>query len=194
MFDQAGLMALTTRKFVSLICGMFALFLSGFSAPAQTTNGAEKSPTPVAETIIVKEVDHAGLAALLKRDNGRPLLVNFWATWCEPCRDEFPDLIKIDSEYRAQGLDFITVSLDDFSEIKTEVPKFLQQMGANMPAYLLNVADPEPSIKAVDPNWGGALPATVLYDKQGKIAFTHFGRIKPTELRAAIDKLVGRKQ
>ena len=181
-------------KFVFLICGVIALCLSAFSAPAQSTNGAEKAPKAVAETIIVKEVDHAGLAALLKRDNGRPLLVNFWATWCEPCRDEFPDLIKIDSDYRPRGLDFITVSLDDFSEIKTEVPKFLQQMGANMPAYLLNVADPEPSIKTVDPNWGGALPATVLYDKDGKIVFKHFGRIKATELRDAIDKLVGRKQ
>ena len=180
----------TPRKFVFLICGVMALFLSAFSAPAQSTNGAEKAPKAAAETIIVKEVDQAGLAALLKRDNGRPLLVNFWATWCEPCRDEFPDLIKIDSDYRSQGLDFITVSLDDFSEIKTEVPKFLQQMGANMPAYLLNVADPEPSIKAVDPNWGGALPATVLYDKDGKLVFKHFGRIKPAELRAAIQKLI----
>ena len=185
-------MTATPRKFVSLVCGVIALFLSGFSAPAQSTNGAEKSPKAVAETIIVKDVDQAGLTALLKRDNGRPLLVNFWATWCEPCRDEFPDLIKIDSEYRPLGLDFITVSLDDFSEIKTEVPKFLKQMGANMPAYLLNVADPEPSIKAVDPNWGGALPATVLYDKHGKIVFKHFGRIKPEPLRAAIEKIVSK--
>ena len=123
---------------------------------------------------------------------GKLLLVNFWATWCEPCRDEFPDLIKIDSEYRAQGLDFITVSLDDVSEIKTEVPKFLQQMRATMPAYLLNVSDPEPSIKAVDPSWGGALPATVLYDKNGQIVFKHFGRIKPEQLRAAIEKLVSK--
>ena len=182
----------TPQKFVSLACGVIALFLSGFSAPAQSTKGTEKSLKPVAEAIIVKDVDQAGLTALLKRDNGRPLLVNFWATWCEPCRDEFPDLIKIDSEYRGQGLDFITVSLDDFSEIKTEVPKFLQQMGANMPAYLLNVADPEPSIKAVDPNWGGALPATVLYDKHGKIVFKHFGRIKPEPLRAAIEKIVSK--
>ena len=187
-------MTVTSRQFVSLICGLLAVVLSGFSAPAQSTNGAEKSSRPVGEIITVKDVDQAGLAALLKRENGRPLLVNFWATWCDPCRDEFPDLVKIDSEYRAQGLDFITVSLDDVSEIKTEVPKFLQQMRATMPAYLLNVADPEPSIKAIDPTWGGALPATVLYDKNGQIVFKHFGRIKPTELRAAVDKLVGTKQ
>ncbi len=185
-------MTTTPRQFVSLICGVLALMLSGFPTSAQSTNGAEKSPKPAAETITVKDVDHAGLAALLKRENGRPLLVNFWATWCEPCRDEFPDLIKIDSEYRVQGLDFITVSLDDISEIKTDVPKFLQQMQATMPAYLLNVADPEPSIKTVDPSWGGALPATVLYDKNGQIVFKHFGRIKPEPLRAAIEKILSK--
>jgi len=178
------------RKFVSLVCGVIALFLSGFSAPAQSINGAEKSPKPVAETIIVKDVDHAGLAALLKREKARPLLVNFWATWCEPCRDEFPDLVKIDAEYRPKGLEFITVSLDDVTEIKAGVPGFLRQMGATMPAYLLNVVDPEPSIRAVDPNWGGALPATVLYDKNGTIVFKHFGRIKTEPLRAAIEKLI----
>ena len=64
---------------------------------------------------------------MLKRDNARPLLVNFWATWCDPCREEFPDLVKIDADFRRKGLDFITVSLDDLSEIKTEVPKFLRR-------------------------------------------------------------------
>ncbi|HEY5883071.1 MAG TPA: TlpA disulfide reductase family protein [Pyrinomonadaceae bacterium] len=187
-------MTLTPRQSVSLICGVLVLLVSGFSALAQSTNGAEKSPKAAAATITVKDVDHAGLAALLKRQNGRPLLVNLWATWCEPCRDEFPDLVKIDAEYRPKGLDFITVSLDDITEIKGGVPSFLQEMGATMPAYLLNVVDPEPSIRAVDPNWGGALPATVLYDKDGRIVFKHFGRIKPAELRAAVQKALGSSQ
>lgn len=187
-------MMITRRQFVFLTLGMVAVLLSGFSALAQSVNGAEKPAKTATEAITVKEVDHAGLSTLLKRENARPLLVNFWATWCEPCRDEFPDLVEIDAEYRSQGLEFIVVSLDDISEIKTEVPKFLQQMGATMPSYLLNVADPEPSIKAVDPNWGGALPATILYDKNGQVVFKHFGRIKPDELRAAIKKLVSSKQ
>ena len=183
-------MIIPRRQFILLTLGAVLLLLSGFPASAQTTNGAGKPAKAVPEAITVKEIDHAGLAALLKRENGRPLLVNFWATWCEPCRDEFPDLIKIDAEYRAQGLDFIAVSLDDIGEIKTEVPRFLQEMGATMPSYLLNVVDPEPSIKSVDPNWSGALPATVLYDKNGQIVFKHFGRIKTAELRAAIQKVM----
>jgi len=134
------------------------------------------------------------LGPLLKPGNGRPLLVNYWATWCDPCREEFPDLVKIDTDYRTKGLDTIAISLDDLAELKAEVPKFLQLMKVRMPVYLLNVADPEPSIKMVDPTWGGALPATFLYDSRGEMVYKKFGRFDTAELRTAIDKLVGSSQ
>jgi thiol-disulfide isomerase/thioredoxin len=151
--------------------------------------------TPVAPAEI-QVIDLEGLKKLLQRDpkDARPLLVNFWATWCDPCREEFPDLVKIDADYGAKKLNFVTVSLDDVSEISTEVPKFLKEMKATMPTVLLNVNDPEPAIKSVDAGWDGQLPATFLYDKDGKVVFRHFGKIKPDELRAAIDKEVNRKQ
>ena len=171
-----------------------SLLLSSFAAPAQKrTAGAAKprrqaSPAPPP---VVSEINTEGLIALLKRDSDKPLLVNFWATWCDPCRDEFPDLVKIDSDYRRLGLDFVTVSLDDPPDIKTKVPQFLQQMKATMPAYLLNASDPEPAITAVDPKGQGDLPATVLYTTGGQIAFKHFGRVNPGELRLAIQKVIG---
>ena len=118
------------------------------------------------------------------------MLVNFWATFCDPCRDEFPDLVKIDKDYRPHALEFVTVSLDDMSEIKTEVPKFLGSMKANMPAYLLNATDPEPAINLVDPRWRGDLPATFLYNEKGEIVYKHIGRVNPVELREAIEKVV----
>jgi len=149
---------------------------------------------PIAAEIQV--IDLEGLKKLLQRgpNDARPLLVNFWATWCDPCREEFPDLVKIDEDYRAKNLSFMTVSLDDVADLKTEVPKFLKDMKATMPTVLLNVNDPEPAIKAVDAGWDGQLPATFLYDKDGKVVFRHFGKINATELRAAIDKIVGSKQ
>lgn len=70
----------------------------------------------------------------------------------------------------------------------------MKEMRASMPVVLLNVSDPEPAIKAIDIAWDGQLPATFLYDKDGKVVFKHFGRINPDELRAAIDKTVGSKQ
>jgi thiol-disulfide isomerase/thioredoxin len=144
---------------------------------------------------VVREIDLEGLKKLLQRggEQARPLLVNFWATWCDPCREEFPDLVQIDKDYKARGLEFITVSLDDAGEIKTVVPQFLRQMRSTMPAYLLNVADPEPAIKFVDEAWGGGLPATYLYDAQGQVVFKHMGRVKPEELRKAIETVTSDK-
>src|SRR6266851_9115902 len=144
------------------------LLLTSFAAPAQTQKSrAAKPPSAVRASLpAVTEIDTDALKALLKRGSQRPLLVNFWATWCDPCRDEFPDLVKIDQDYRSKGLDFIAISLDDAADIKTAVPEFLQQVKATMPIYLLNVSDPEPAIIAVDKEWGGALPATFLYDAQ----------------------------
>ena len=144
----------------------------------------------------VREINLDGLKKIIQRDpkDPRPLLINFWATWCDPCREEFPDLVKVDSDYRSKGLNFVAVSLDDITDIKTAVPKFLNEMKATMPVVLLNVNDPEPAIKAVDDHWDGQLPATFLYDKEGKVIFRHFGKIKPDELRAVLDKVVVSKQ
>ncbi|HUQ32650.1 MAG TPA: TlpA disulfide reductase family protein [Pyrinomonadaceae bacterium] len=149
-----------------------------------------------APSLLVRELDLEGLKKLLRRVGGaaRPLLVNFWATWCDPCRDEFPDLVQINKDYKTRGLEFVTVSLDDQSDIKTGVPQFLRQMRATMPAYLLNVPDPEPAIKWVDSEWGGGLPATYLYDARGQVVFKHMGRVNAAELRAAIEKLANGKR
>jgi thiol-disulfide isomerase/thioredoxin len=175
-----------TRAFVSLV--LFICIVS-FAAPAQKRQRGRvakpRQPVPV-----VSAIDAEKLKSLLTEQRQRPLLVNFWATWCDPCRDEFPDLVKIDSEYRPNSLDFVTISLDELSDIGTSVPKFLESMKATMPAYLLNVNDPEPAINMVDPKWQGDLPATFLYNAKGEVVYRHFGRVNATELRAAIDKLV----
>ena len=174
-----------------LVCLLLAFaFLASIGSPAQT-NGVGAQPSTE-----IRQIDLDGLKTMLQRDgkDARPLLVNFWATWCDPCREEFPDLVKLDSDYGAKKINFVAISLDDVTDLKTTVPQFLQEMKATMPVVLLNVNDPEPAIKMVDAAWDGQLPATFLYDKDGKVVFKHFGRINATELRAAIDKAVGSKQ
>src|SRR5207244_9251710 len=159
------------------------LLLTSFAAPAQTQKSRAAKPSSAVRASLpaVTEIDTDALKALLKRESHRPLLVNFWATWCDPCRDEFPDLVKVDEDYRGKGLNFVAVSLDDVTDIKSAVPKFLKEMKATMRVVLLNVNDPEPAIKLIDATWDGQLPATFLYDKEGKVICRDFGRIKHDE-------------
>lgn len=191
------------RRFIIFGSALTLFLVVSFASFAQKEPGKTTDERkPVSSNIVVgydptavREIDLEGLKRLLQRDpkDTRPLLVNFWATWCDSCRDEFPDLVKINNDYRAKGLNFVAVSLDDVAEIKTEVPKFLKSMNATMPNVLLNINDPEPAIHLIDPNWQGDMPATFLYDKEGKVVFKHFGRIKPDELRAALDKVMSGK-
>ncbi len=189
-----------------LFCSAFELWrASAFSA---TTQGARAATTAAAGSKrapqqrkrrlplpVVQEINAEGLKKILQRSGSapRPLLINFWATWCTPCREEFPDLVRIDNDYRARNLDFIIVSLDDPAEIKTTVPRFLQQMRARMPAYLLNEMEPNAAINAVDPEWAGGMPATFLLDTSGKVVYKHLGPIKPEELRREIEKVMSEK-
>ena len=174
------------RRSIAFVLLVSCVLLASLAAPAQKKkNGAAKAPK-----IVVTPIDNDALKNLLTQQRQHPLLVNFWATFCDPCRDEFPDLVKIDKDFRPQSLEFVTVSLDDMSDINTTVPEFLGSMKATMPAYLLNVSDPEPAINLVDMAWRGDLPATYLYNEKGEIVFKHIGRVKPDELRSAIEKLV----
>ena len=163
------------------------IMLLNLAVPAQRKSGrSAKTQKP----IVVNAIDLEALKGLIGQPRQHPLLVNFWATYCDPCREEFPDLVKIDRDYRPQALEFVTISLDDVTDIKTGVPKFLGEMKATMPAYLLDVPDPEPAIDLVDPRWQGSLPATFLYNEKGEMVYSKIGRVKTAELRAEIEKVI----
>jgi len=137
----------------------------------------------------VAQIDDFALKNLLNREGetAKPLLINFWATWCDPCREEFPDLVKIDIQYKGK-IDFITVSLDDLAEINRDVPKFLAQMKAEMPAYLLKTASEETAIAAVSKEWQGGLPFTILFNGKGEILYSRQGKVKLDVLLLEIEK------
>ena len=149
-------------------------------------------PTPNINLPKVTQIDEIGLKNAVK-PNGKPMLVNFWATWCDPCREEFPDLVKIDAEYKGK-IDFITISLDDLAEIGRDVPKFLSDMKAEMPAYLLKVADEGAVIASITKNWQGGLPFTILYNEKGEATYFKQSKIKPDILRSEIDKLLPKQE
>ena len=157
--------------------------LLALAASAQTLK-----PVAPAAAAKVTQIDAEGLKKLLK-PNGKPLLVNFWATWCDPCRDEFPDLVKIDAEYKGR-IDFLTVSLDDVEDKDTAVPKFLAEMKAEMPVYLLITPDEGAAILSVNKDWTGGLPFTILYNEKGEQAYFRQGKIRVDILKEALTKTV----
>jgi thiol-disulfide isomerase/thioredoxin len=159
-------------------------------------SSSKPSAVAAAQSPKITEIKETELKSLLAAGDSRarPLLVNFWATWCVPCREEFPDLVKIRSQYATDQLDFVVISLDDASDISKAVPEFLGEVHATaLPSYLLNADDEDAAIKLVDPAWSGELPATFLYDRAGRVVFKHMGAIKPDELRAAIEQTLSAK-
>ncbi|MBL8181689.1 MAG: TlpA family protein disulfide reductase [Blastocatellia bacterium] len=142
--------------------------------------------TAFAQAPVVTKIDNAQLATLLK-PNGKPLVVNFWATWCEPCREEFPDLVKLDALYKGKA-DLITITLDDLAEINGDVPKFLNEMKSTIPTYLLHTNDQDAAITMVSKDWAGNLPLTMVYDANGKIVYQRNGKFRYETLKENIDR------
>ena len=137
----------------------------------------------------VTQIDDAKIKQLLK-PAGAPLLVNFWATWCGPCREEFPDLVKIETEYRDK-IDFFTVSLDFVEDMNTAVPAFLGEMKAEMPTYLLISADENALVSSISKEWNGGLPFTILYNEKGEVTYSRQGKVDPETFRVEIEKTLG---
>lgn len=122
---------------------------------------------------------------LIAESRGKVLLLDFWATWCAPCREEMPLLVALHRKYEAKGLRLITVSADE-EEDRAAALKFLQQHKVSPPAYLKKVADDDRFISFVDKNWSGALPALFLYDRQGRLVKSFIGEADMKAVEKAI--------
>lgn len=174
-----------TRSFFRTKTGVCLLFVLTLSIAAHAQPKAKPTPKPA---IKVKQVNEVSFRDLLV-PNGKPLLINFWATWCDPCREEFPELVQLDKEYK-ERIDFITVSLDDVEDIATTVPRFLSSMKAEMPAYLLKTNDESGVITSISKDWRGGMPFTALYSPDGKLAYFREGKIVLETVRTELNKLL----
>jgi len=157
-------------------------------APVQEVSAAGQTGSGKQVNVTTIKVDDESVKPLLV-PRGKPLLVNFWATWCEPCRQEFPELVEIDRDYEGK-IDFILISLDDPVEIDRDVAKFLGEMGSTMTSYLLRTDDETAVIGAISDTWQGGLPFTALYDIDGKVRHARQGKIRVPIVRAMIDQLL----
>ncbi len=144
--------------------------------------------------VTLEEIDVNGVRDLIRNTSSNKLrLINIWATWCGPCKTEFPDLVIIDRMYRGRDFEFITISADK-QQRKDDALKFLKSQQASNKNYIFNDDDVYKLIEAVDPDWRGALPFTILIEPGGKIVYKKQDMIDPYEMKKLIveNKYIGR--
>jgi thiol-disulfide isomerase/thioredoxin len=134
-------------------------------------------------------VDEAGFQKLVQSHKGKVVLYDFWATWCGSCRAELPELVLLERRLRARGLQVVTISADDRKH-QAAAGKFIQMFDVQGSAYLKQASDEDRFIDAIDPKWGGALPALFLYDRAGHKVRSFIGETDMATLERAIQKLL----
>jgi len=146
------------------------------------------APAPV-------RVDIAELPAIMaavKAPGAQAVLVNVWATWCEPCREEMPDLVRFYRDHRADGLRLVLISADDDDQ-RDEVARVLGALSFDGPAFIKRGNDMT-FIDALDPGWKGALPATFLFDGHGGKKRSWLGSVTYDDLRTRVSGLLKRRK
>jgi len=154
--------------------------------PALLAAAALAAPLAGAE---LKPLDQAGYARLVAAAKGKVVLVNFWATYCAPCRKEMPQLVALEARWRARGFQLLIISADE-PEQAAAARQFLDGIKAPASSYIKRADDDDKFINAIDPQWSGALPATFLYDRQGRKVRSFFGELDLQALSAAVGKLL----
>ena len=134
-------------------------------------------------------LDEAGFTRTLAGNSGKVVLFDFWATWCDPCRAELPELVRLERKWRGRGFVLVTVSADSPDQEPAAL-EFLQKSGVRFPAYIKHVKDDEAFINSIDRGWSGALPALFLYDRAGRRATSFIGETETAKIEAAFAALI----
>ncbi len=154
----------------------------GWKLGSKEKANEEWSTKPVA----LSKMSTKAVLQLLKNEGSEKLrLINIWATWCGPCILEYPDFIALQRMYGARDFEFVSLSADKPQQHE-KVLKFLQEKHSAVSNYLFSEDDKYALIEAVDKNWNGALPYTVLVEPGGKIVWQHQGEVDFYALKRAI--------
>lgn len=127
--------------------------------------------------------DLEGKLQSLKQWQGKVVVINFWATWCAPCREEIPILIRIQEKYRSRGLQFVGLAIDHPDKVRP----YAAELGMNFPVLIGGIDAIEVTRQLG--NRAGVLPFTVILDRNGKIAATEVGAAKESKLEALLSSL-----
>lgn len=156
---------------------IFTLFafasLITLSAYAQPSAPAVDEDTGAPPVMLLEGGDIQPVLAELE---GKVVVLNMWATWCVPCVKEMPDLLKLREEYREKGVELVLLSMDDPEDLESKVYPFLIEHQIKFTTYLRDGGKDMDFINGIDTDWSGAIPFTVIYDRQGNKRTTITGR------------------
>jgi thiol-disulfide isomerase/thioredoxin len=158
-----------------------AVIALGAGIHIQLTRYATDTPTGVAALAQTTLPDLAGKPLTVDSWKGKVRVVNFWATWCAPCRKEIPELIAFQREHSANGIQIVGIAVDQVDKVQN----YAKEMGVNYPILVAGMAGVELARQAGNPT--GALPFTIALDRDGAVLGTHLGALTGEQLR----KLLG---
>jgi peroxiredoxin len=144
-----------------------------------------------AEPVTLETIEVDGVERLAKNDTGKLLLVNLWATWCGPCVSELPELTAINRMYRKRKFQTVTISLDDPDQ-RDDAARVLKENHLSATNYVIKTRDRDAFAEALDKEWPGPVPYTVLIAPGGKVIYRKTGAFEPIELKRAIVDYLGR--
>jgi thiol-disulfide isomerase/thioredoxin len=156
-------------------------------APAGGTSG-RPAAAAVSDTLPLEPVTAAQIHDRVREPGARATLVNVWASWCGPCREEFPSIVALAERERSRGLRVLFVSAD-FDDQAPETRAFLASHHTPGPWLVKGEKDQE-FIDGLDKRWSGALPFTIVYDPAGKAVQFWEGGADSTHFAAAVEPLL----
>ena len=144
-----------------------------------------------AEPVELAPIDDAAVAKLAKNDTKQFVLVNLWATWCGPCVAELPEFVTMNRMYRGRNVKLVTISMDE-PEKRDAALKVLKDHHVSAANYILHTKDRDKFAEALDKEWPGPLPYTLLIAPGGKVVYRKVGAADPLEVKRAIVGQIGR--
>lgn len=139
---------------------------------------------PDSASVVLTPTAVDGVLAAARQPGARVTLVHVWATWCIPCREEFPGIVRLHRELAGRGLRLVLVSAD-FDDQAGDARKFLASEGVDFPSFI-RTGDDQTFIDTLSPQWSGALPASFLYDARGHLVRWWEGKTPYDTLRARV--------